>query len=92
LRFPISFQPIFYFAENHFHKNGLRTYPSAEYPSKNDSEENDEDHEDEHAQNENEKVLWPKTNTEENVNAINHIQHEQWRTVKLNEGQGEEHR
>lgn len=76
LRLPISFQPIFYFAENHFHKNGLRTNPSAEYPSKNNSEENDEDHENEHAQNENEKVLWPKANTEENVNAINDIQQE----------------
>jgi hypothetical protein len=76
LRLPISFQPIFYFAENHFHKNGLWTNPSAKYSSKNDSEENDEDHEYEHAQNENEKVLRPKANTEDDVNAINDIQQE----------------
>jgi hypothetical protein len=52
----------------------LRTNPSAENPSENNSEENNEYHEDEHAQDENEKVLRPKTNTEENVNAINDIQ------------------
>jgi hypothetical protein len=54
----------------------LRTNPSAEYPSENYSEEYNEHHEDEHSQNENEKVLRPKTNTEDDVNPINDIQQE----------------
>jgi hypothetical protein len=54
----------------------LWTNPSAKYSSKNYREENNEYDEDEHSQDENEKVLWPKVNTEDDINAINDIQQE----------------
>src|SRR6478735_3374070 len=51
---------VFHFPEKHFHKNGLRTNPSAEQPSECRSKEDDEENKSHHHNTKNEKILRPE--------------------------------
>jgi hypothetical protein len=66
----IAIYPIFNFAKNHFHENGLWADPTAKYPTEDDGEKRNENDKSKHAHNENEKVLGPKANAEQNVSAF----------------------
>jgi hypothetical protein len=76
LRIHITIQPVFDFAENHFHKNGLRAGPPAKYPSEHDGKENDEYYESEKTNSEDEKILWPENLSEKNKLTLQHIEQE----------------
>ena len=40
----VTFDPLFYFPEDHFHKDRLWAYPSTEDPSKSNCKQNHKDH------------------------------------------------
>ena len=44
----ISFNPIFYFTENHFHKQCLWTCPATPYPAKHNRKEYDKNKKSDH--------------------------------------------
>ena len=48
LLYGITIDPIFNFAKNHFHENGLRAGPSTKYPAKYNGKQDDEDYKSEH--------------------------------------------
>jgi hypothetical protein len=82
----IAIDPIFYFTENHFHKNGLRAGPAAKYPAKNHGKQNYKNHKCEKAYGENEKILRPEDHAEKDEFALQYIKHKERCVINLNKG------
>src|SRR5690606_25873462 len=77
--------PVFDAAEDHLHKNRLRTGPPAEDTSVDHRKKRDEYDEDEHAQAEDKKILRPEDHAEDDELALQHIDQEQRFAVHFNE-------
>ena len=82
----IAIYPKFNSSEYHFHKNGLRTNPSAEYPSKANGEQGHENNTYDHGDHEQMKILGPEWKTKNIEPAFQYIEHQELIAVNFNEG------
>ena len=73
----IAFDPVFYFAENHFQEYRLRTSPATEYPAEYNGKEYDEYNEGEQAQYKEVEILRPENDAKEHKLSLQHIEQNQ---------------
>ncbi|GAB3914731.1 hypothetical protein GCM10028826_28390 [Mucilaginibacter boryungensis] len=70
----IAFDPFLDLTENHFHKNGLRTYPAAEDAAEGDREQYDTNQKHERGQHEEKNILRPESLAEDHKVPLHKIE------------------
>src|SRR5579859_2730910 len=86
----VSFYQILDLPEQHFHKDGLWAYPTAEQPSEGRGEQDHENDKSHHRQSEDEEILGPEYLTENNESCVRYIEKEEWLSIHINKGHGKE--
>src|SRR5690606_29608785 len=81
----IAFNPVFYFTKNHFHKNGLRAYPTAKNPTIYNREKNNKHKQRKHCQHKQKEILRQKNDSENDKLALQHIEHHNRIAIDVNE-------
>src|SRR5690606_19380085 len=81
----VSVDPIFNSSENHFHKNRLRTNPSAKNPSKGSRKQNNKDYPYNHRDYEQIEILWPERESENVKPPLQDVKHQKLVSVKFYE-------
>jgi hypothetical protein len=80
----VSVNPIFNFSEYHFHKDGLRTYPSTKKAAEYYGKQNDKKDKREHRKDKEVEVLGPEYLAENHEFPINKIKKEKWFATDTN--------
>src|SRR5690606_16937423 len=91
LSITVTFYPVFYSSENHFHENGLRTNPTTENTSESYRKHRNEYHSDNHGDHHQIKVLRKKRNPENIELSLKEIQQYKLMSVYLYKWKRKQH-